>query len=125
VTETASTPPAVAPPPSPVASDSSQMALVIYILYLVPAGITHILGVVLAYINRESAPHWLKTHYTFQIRTFWIGLLYFVIACCTLIIVIGVLLIPAVYVWFVIRCILGISRLTRNEPYPAPQSWLI
>jgi uncharacterized membrane protein len=127
MTDTAATPPAVTPPPPPAVSDAGNrdMALVIYILYLVPIGISHIIGVILAYVSRPSAPDWLKTHFTFQIRTFWIGLLYFVVACCALVIIIGVLLIPAVFVWFVIRCVLGISTLTRNERYPAPDSWLI
>jgi uncharacterized membrane protein len=75
MTETIAPPPAPAPPsaPAPAAADDRQMAMVIYILYLVPAGITHIVGLILAYVSRESAPPWLKTHYTLQIRTFWIG----------------------------------------------------
>jgi uncharacterized membrane protein len=129
MTETTPTPPAATPPLPPNAgamvNDERQMALVVYILYLVPVGVTHVIGVILAYVAREAAPDWLKSHYTFQIRTFWIGLLYFVVACCLCVILIGFLLLPVVYVWFVVRSALGLSRLVRTEPYPTPENWLI
>ena len=126
MTETLNPPPApTPPPPTSAVSDERQMALVIYILYLVPTGITHVIGLVLAYVSRDTAPEWLKTHYTFQIRTFWIGLLYFVVACFSMLIVIGVVLVPLVILWVIIRCALGLSRLTRNEAYPTPESWTI
>lgn len=50
-------------------------ALVIYILYLagLVIGITGIVGIVLAYINRGKAGGFVESHYTFLIRTFWIG----------------------------------------------------
>jgi uncharacterized membrane protein len=114
------------PPSAPLASDERQMALVVYILFLVPfGGLTHLVGLVLAYVTRDTAPDWLRSHYTFQIRTFWIGLLYFVISGLLCIIVIGVPLLAATTVWFVVRCALGISRLMRNEPYPRPLSWIV
>ena len=53
-------------------------AKIVYILYLVSLlfGITGIIGVVMAYINKDDAPEWVQTHYQFQIRTFWIGALF-------------------------------------------------
>jgi uncharacterized membrane protein len=127
MTETISPPPPPVQPSAPVSAlaDDRQMAMVIYILSLVPAGITHLVGVILAYVSRPTAPDWLKTHYTLQIRTFWIGLLYFVIACVLCVILIGIPLLLAVVVWFVIRCAIGLSRLSRGEAYPAPESWLL
>jgi len=118
-------PPTPPTPPPSILSDDRQMAMVIYILYLIPAGVTHIVGLVLAYINRDTAPDWLKSHYTLQIRTFWIGLLYFVIACALVVIVIGIPLIFAVWLWFIVRCALGLSRLFKSEAYPTPLSWVI
>ncbi|MBA3810462.1 MAG: hypothetical protein H0X27_02240 [Caulobacteraceae bacterium] len=103
------------------------MALIIYILYLASfaAGITAIIGLVLAYVSRDNAPDWLKSHYTFQIRTFWIGLLYFVVAGLCVFIVIGIPMLAVAAVWFIVRCALGLSRLLRTEAYPTPQSWVI
>ncbi len=134
MTETIETPPPPPAPPAPVPgpqsnpfSDERQMPLIIYILYLASfiSGVTSIVGVVLAYVSRDTAPEWLKSHYTFQIRTFWMALLYFVIAIPLCFIVIGVPLLIAAMIWFVVRCALGISRLMRSEPYPTPLSWTV
>ncbi len=129
MTEALTPPPtASAPrPPSSAFSDERQMALIIYILYLASfaAGITAIIGLVLAYVSRDNAPDWLKSHYTFQIRTFWIGLLYFVVAGLCVFIVIGIPMLAVAAVWFIVRCALGLSRLLRTEAYPTPQSWVI
>ena len=120
-------------PPTPsttssVFSDERQMAMIIYILFLVGFPTFHvatIVGLVLAYVNRDGAPQWLRSHYTLQIRTFWIGLLYFFVACACLFILIGVPMLVAVSVWYVVRCALGISRLLKNEAYPTPESWVL
>jgi uncharacterized membrane protein len=84
-----------------------------------------IVGLVLAYVNRDGAPTWLRSHYTLQIRTFWIGLLYFFVACACLFILVGVPMLLAVAVWYVVRCALGISRLLKSEAYPTPESWVL
>lgn len=114
------------PPQQPsMLNDSRQMALIIYILYLVPGGFTHIIGLILAYVSRDAAPDWLKSHYTLQIRTFWMALLYFTVSIVLCVILIGIPLLIAVTVWFYVRCILGLIRLSNNEPYPNPLSWMI
>jgi uncharacterized membrane protein len=118
--------PATAAPP-PITSDQRQTALIVYILMLVPVviPITHLVGLVMAYVNRDSAPDWLKSHYTNQIRTFWIAMLYLVVAGLSCFLLVGFLLVPAVCVWYIVRCAIGISRLMNNEPYPNPQSWTL
>lgn len=120
----ASSPP---PPPTSASSDERQMALIIYILYLVAcaAGVTAIVGVVMAYVSRSTAPDWLKSHYTFQIRTFWIGLLYFTVSIALCVVLIGIPLVVASFIWYIVRCAMGLSRLLRNEPYPTPESWTV
>ncbi len=126
MTEISAPPPPATPPPTSMAADQRQTAFVIYILMLVPVVVlvTHIVGLVMAYMSRDTAPEWLKTHYTHQIRTFWIGLLYLVLACLSCFVLIGFLLVPAVVVWYIIRCALGLSRLMREEAYPTPLSWM-
>ncbi len=115
------------PPAARPISDPRQTALIIYILMLVPIviPITHIVGLVMAYVSRDTAPDWLRSHYTYQIRTFWIGLLYFCAAVVSCLILVGVLLVPAVIVWYIVRCALGLSRLMREEAYPTPKSWTV
>jgi len=102
-------------------------ALVIYILYLTSLviGVTGIVGIVLAYLNRGKAGGFVESHYTFLIRTFWIGLLYALISVVLMMLVIGFLLIFAVAVWFIVRCILGLQALQRGEPVKNPQSWFL
>lgn len=102
-------------------------ALVIYILYLASLviGITGIVGIVLAYINRGKSGGFVESHYTFLIRTFWIGLLYALISVVLMLAVVGIVLMFAVAVWFIARCILGIQALQRGEPVKNPESWFL
>lgn len=101
-------------------------AQIVYILYLVGLviGVTGIIGVVMAYLNRNDAPDWLKTHYQFQIRTFWIGLLYLFIGALLSVILIGYLVLIFWVVWLVVRCVKGLQYLQRNEAHPNPTGWL-
>jgi len=118
------------PPPPPSTSsplvDERQMALIIYILFLAPlGGVTHVIGLIMAYLAREAAPPWLQSHYTYLIRTFWMGLLYFVVALVLCIMLIGIALLPLVFLWFVVRCAVGLMRLFRGEAIPRPDTWTI
>ena len=100
----------------------------VYILYLVSVvvGITVFVGIVLAYINRgEAAGTWAESHYTYQIRTFWIGILYSVISALLMFVLIGFLLIVAVFIWFVVRCVKGLQWSSAGQPVPNPNSWMI
>ena len=109
------------PPPPPASSSAdAQMAMVVYILYLLPTGITHIVGVIMAYVARDNAPEWVRSHYTFQIYTFWLILLYFVISAFLCLVLIGFLLLPLVGVLLIVRCALGLVYWSRSEPYPRP-----
>jgi uncharacterized membrane protein len=98
----------------------------IYILYLVGlfVPITPIVGVIMAYANRSDAPEWVQTHYRFQIRTFWIGMLYGVIGLLTSIIVIGLFFLCFVFVWWVVRCVKGMQAIAAGSAYEHPTSWL-
>ena len=117
------------PPPPPAASplvDERQMALIIYILFLAPlGGVTHVIGLVMAYVARDNAPPWLQSHYTYLISTFWMGLLYFAVALVLCVMLIGFFLMFLVFLWFVVRCAVGLMRLFRNEPIPNPATWTV
>lgn len=115
------------PPPSNAPlSDERQMAMLVYLAYLASLAFPPlaIAGLVLAYVNRTDAPDWLKSHYTFQIRTFWIGLLYWVVSILLCVVLIGFLLIFATLAWLVVRSALGLDRLLKREAYPNPQGWI-
>ena len=72
-------------------------ATLIYILYLVSiiVGITSIVGVILAYLNKGKAAEWVDTHYVYQIRTFWIGFLFSIIGVVLMFVFIGVFVLIA------------------------------
>lgn len=100
---------------------------VIYILYLASfvIGITGIVGIVLAYLNRGKSEAWLESHYTWAIRTFWIGLLGSFISFVLFFVVIGMFTIILVAIWIIVRTVIGLQKLGRNEPIADPQSWLL
>lgn len=101
-------------------------ARIVYILYLISLliGITGLIGVVMAYVYRSDAPDWLRNHYRWQIRTFWIGLLYTLIGMLTAWLLIGYLILLCVLVWYIVRCVKGLQRLERRQPLPNVGSWL-
>ncbi|MDH3239991.1 MAG: hypothetical protein OEO83_04925 [Alphaproteobacteria bacterium] len=101
-------------------------ANLVYILYLVAliVGVTSLVGVIMAYINRGEAPDWVKTHYRYQIRTFWIGLLYGMIGAVSTLILIGFLILLFVAVWWIVRCVKGMKALERGEPVANPATWM-
>jgi uncharacterized membrane protein len=108
-------------------SNMANTAKLVYILYLVglvTGGVTGLVGVVMAYINRNDAPEWLQTHYRFQIRTFWIGLLYVFLGMLLAIVLIGYFILLFYVVWLIVRCVKGIQMLDKNEAYPKPTSWM-
>ncbi|MCA0277877.1 MAG: DUF4870 domain-containing protein [Proteobacteria bacterium] len=102
-------------------------AQVIYILYLagLVIGVSGIVGIILAYMNRGKAGGFVETHYTWLIRTFWIGLLYALISFMLIFVFIGFILMFAVAVWFIVRCIMGLQAVGRGEAIKYPESWLI
>lgn len=101
-----------------------QMPMVVYILYLVSfvTAITALIGVVLAYVNRGDAPAWVQSHYAFQIRTFWWSLLAVVVGSLLSVFGVGLLILFAWMVWMIVRCAVGLSRLSENRPIDRPDS---
>ncbi len=83
----------------------------------------------------------IDSHYTYAIRTFWLGLLYSLIAIGAVInaivsvgaspnvavssIIVGVLFVIALAIWWLVRCVIGLYKVSRGEPIANPQSWLI
>ncbi|ALM53175.1 DUF4870 family protein [Halomonas huangheensis] len=105
----------------------TTMALVSYGLLLAQpfTAFTALISVVIAYIYRGKGPAWLDDHYRYQIRTFWIGLLYGFISSVLVLVVIGAPLLVAVVVWLIIRCIKGFKALQERRSPDNLESWLI
>ena len=101
-------------------------AKVIYALYALSLvfGVTAIVGVVLAYMARDDAPNWLASHYRFQIRTFWLLVLFVFIGILLTVVLIGILVLIATVVWLIVRCVKGWRHLDRLEPVENVETWL-
>ena len=80
-----------------------------------------------------------RSHYIFQIRTFWtaigwwiIGGALFALGIPLSVILVGVpllmlggLIFAVGHLWFGVRCLAGIVYLAREEAYPRPRTWLV
>lgn len=105
---------------------STSNAKLVYILYLVGIllGVTGLVGVIMAYINRGDGPDWMDTHYQFQIRTFWIGLLYMVLGMLLFVFIVGYFIWLFWLVWLIVRCAKGLKQLEKGEAVANPTSWM-
>jgi uncharacterized membrane protein len=98
---------------------------IIYFLLMVSTmiGFTGLIAIIMAYVFKDDSEEWLQTHYRFQIRSFWIGLLYMTIGIFTFNIGIGSLIILFTVVWMIIRCAKGLKQLEKNQPVKNLESW--
>ncbi|WP_293960689.1 DUF4870 domain-containing protein [Sneathiella sp.] len=105
---------------------AGKMAQIIYFIYLtgliIP--VAHLVGVVMAYINKGDGAPWVETHFRYQIRSFWMLLLYFIVGSLLTFVGIGFLIILAAYIWFIVRCAKGLKLHAREEGIPDPATWL-
>ena len=128
--------------PATAAYDEDRtLPAVVYVLYLIGLlnGLTVLIGLVIAYANRDGAGPRMQSHYVFQIRTFWtaigwwiIGFVLFAWGLPLSLILIGVPLLMVAcaifaltHIWFALRCVLGLVYLSRGEAYPRPRTWLV
>lgn len=126
-------------------TEDKTLPAVCYALYLLAfaTGITAIIGVIIAYTQREAAGPDMRTHYTYLIRTFWgalivglvcgiVGGVLFGLGALLSVILIGFPIMGAAWlvwsvvpVWFAVRCIVGLVYLSRGEPHPRPYATLV
>ena len=109
----------------PIISDSN-VALIVYLLYCTGyfTGVSALIGVIIAHAKVDDTDPVLRSHYQFQIRTFWIGLLYLTIGTLLSIVLIGIPILIWWFVWSLIRIIKGIVRVSEYKPIARPTSWL-
>jgi uncharacterized membrane protein len=119
------------PPSAPDAAgqpilSNTQLALIVYILYFVSyvIGITALIGVIIAHVQVGDADPFLRSHYQWQIRTFWIGLLYFVIGVILSFVIIGAVVLLWWFIWSLVRNVKGVLALNEKRPITNPTSWM-
>jgi uncharacterized membrane protein len=130
------------PPPPMAGSNEASLRTWTHVIYLLHAfslavgilgaasivgsfliGWPSIIAVILNYVKRgEVRGTWLESHFRWQIRTFWFGLLW--VTLCVLFVIftlgIGILIvwlpIAIVSIWFVYRIVRGWLALNSNQP---------
>jgi uncharacterized membrane protein len=109
--------------PRPPIVSNYGLVLTVYILYLVGflTGITVLVGLIIAYLQRHKTDRVSQSHFQFQITTFWIGLLYFFVGLLTLHIGIGALILLWYVIWTVVRCVKGTPRLEHGRADRQPK----
>jgi uncharacterized membrane protein len=135
-----SDPPPMSSPPVYAAEDRT-LPIVVYVLYLVGLvnGLTILIGLAIAYANKDRAGPRMQSHYIFQIRSVWTALAWWIIGFFLLFwggifsflligipfAILGWLIVGAVHLWFGIRCIVGLVFVSQYEGYPRPRTWLV
>lgn len=80
-------------------------------------GITFIVAIVVNYVKLEDVRGTLaESHFRWQIRTFWFGLLWFVVGMILLLILIGYFVLVANCIWVIYRIVKGWLRLNDGKP---------
>ncbi len=133
-------PPGDAPPPADTPSADTPSAAsggfdmnrpsVIALLYLggFVTGVSAIVGLILGYVW-QGEPHeaWMTSHYRYLIRTFWIGIVWAIVAGIGTVISFGLLafvLFPLVSVWFIVRNVKALLAAQRHEAIANVESWM-
>ena len=82
-------------------------------------GVTALVALIINYVKRpDTEGTFLASHFTWQIRTFWYGLLWGLIGLITHVFFIGYLILLANTVWMLYRVIKGWLRLNDGQtPY--------
>jgi uncharacterized membrane protein len=112
------------PTPEEKMQPLKTLTTVVYALYAATfiTGITSIIAIVMNYVKKDDvAGTWLESHFRWQIRTFWYGLLWMILGGLTWIIVIGWFVLAANCVWLIYRIVKGWLNLNDGKPmYSVP-----
>ena len=102
-------------------SDEKELKTLAMVVYALQAagffvGLTWIVAVVINYVKRDDVRGtWLESHFTWQIRTFWWGLLWAVVGGILVLVVVGFAVLFADAVWIIYRIVKGWLNLSENK----------
>lgn len=118
-------------------SDARGVAMLNYALLffmVMTVGATGVVALLIITFAEDKAADWIKSHYRFQVRTFWIG-----VVPAILTYFIGQVLlrryhadplamfavVMPVLAWTTARVATGFNHLLNSRAYPNPKTWLI
>lgn len=80
-------------------------------------GLTFVVGIIVNYVKRKDVEGtWLESHFRWQIRTFWYGLLWCCIGLALLVVLVGALILMGAAIWILYRAIKGWIELAEGRP---------
>jgi uncharacterized membrane protein len=85
-------------------------------------GVSALVGLIINYVKREDAVGTVyQSHFDWQIRTFWWGLLWGVLGCLLIIALgLGFLMLFVAWIWAIYRVVKGWLKLSEGKPvFPA------
>jgi len=96
-----------------------NLAVVVYILQGLSfflGGITGLVGVIINYVKQDDVRGtWVESHFRWQIRTFWIGLLWTVIGFVTTFLIVGWFILLGISIWVIYRIVKGALALNDGK----------
>ena len=88
-----------------------NLALIVYVLQAVGFfnGLTWIIGVIINYVKQDEVQGtWVASHFAWQIKTFWVGLIGSILGALLLVAFgLGMLIWAAVGIWCIFRVVKG------------------
>ena len=122
--------PNTTPSPQPIPtidpqfSSQRQLVIIIYALYgaaFFLGGIPAIVAIIINYLKRsEIKDAMLASHFTWQIRSFWIAIGLAIVGAITTFIGIGFIVLFAVAIWNIYRLVRGVLNILDNKAMPVP-----
>lgn len=102
----------------------------LFILGIPTAGVSLLLGALIAHLRKPDAPHWLRSHYEFQVWTLLYTAAFILISVAliaTLVLaplgMVSLVLGGLFYgLWILIRCAVGLFRLIEGREQPNSQA---
>lgn len=99
-----------------------MLVVIINLLTIVGVGL---IGVIIAYLKRDEARGTLwDSHFTYIIRSFWLGVLGICIGAVTTFLFIGILIVWIVALWWLIRSVNSLLKAIDDRPIPNPETLL-
>jgi len=96
-----------------------NLAVVVYILQGLSfflENITGLVGVIINYVKLDDVRNtWVEPHFRWQIRTFWLGLLWTVIGVVTSFIIVGWFILMGTAIWVIFRIVKGALALNDGK----------
>jgi uncharacterized membrane protein len=103
---------------SEIEKSGKTITTIIYALYAASflVGISAIVAIVMNYVKKDDvAGTFLESHFRWQIRTFWFGLLWCVVGGLTFVFIIGWFVLIANAIWIIYRIVKGWLNLNDNK----------